>query len=69
MGKETYGAPLERGVIEKIENGKYRVSSINRDGIKSLPIGTLSDGDAFSVGDIVYFFLFPDGDGLILTKL
>lgn len=69
MRNGTYGAPLERGVIEKIENGKYRVSSITRDGIKSLPMRALSAGDAFSVGDIVYFFLFSDGNGIILTKL
>lgn len=68
MSNETYGAPMERGVVEKIENGKYRVSSITRDGIKSLPMRALLDGEVYSVGDIVYFFLFPDGDGMILTK-
>lgn len=68
MKNDTYGAPLERGVIEQIENGKYRVSSITRDGIKSLPMRALSDLEVYSVGDIVYFFLFPDGDGMILTK-
>ena len=67
MKNEHCGAFLERGVVEKIEDGRYRVASITRDGIRSLPMRTLWE-ESISVGDIVYFFSFPDGDGIILTK-
>lgn len=69
MKNELYGAALERGVIEKIENGKYRVSSLTRDGIASMPIKSINETDTYSIGDKVYFFLFDDGDGLILSKM
>lgn len=69
MNKEPYGAPLERGVIETIEDGKYRVASLTRDGIRSMPIRSANSEDAFALGDRVYFFLFEDGDGLILARM
>lgn len=69
MENEIYGSTLERGVIEKIENGKYRVSSLTRDGISSMPIKSANETDTYSIGDTVYFFLFNDGDGLILSKM
>lgn len=68
MKNENYGAPLERGVIEEITDNRYRVTSIDRDGITSRPIKTISSGD-LEIGDKVYFFLFPDGTGLILCKM
>lgn len=68
MKKEMYGAPLERGRIEKIENGKYTVASITRNGISSLPIPALNPAETFSIGDNVYFYLFADGTGIILCK-
>lgn len=69
MKNEIYGSTLERGLIEKIENGKYRVSSLTRDGILSMPIKSTNETDTYSIGDKVYFFLFDDGDGLILSKM
>ena len=68
MKKENYGAPLERGVIEEITDGKYRVASITRDGIKSLPIPSIAK-DTLSVGDKVLFYVFEDGDGLIIFRI
>lgn len=68
MKNEFYGAALERGVIDRIEDGKYRVASITRDGITSMPIGPVREEDTYEIGDRVYFFLFSDGDGLILKK-
>ena len=68
MNNEIYGATLERGVIDCIEDGKYRVSSITRDGITSMPIKPVREEDTYEIGDMVYFFLFNDGDGLILRK-
>ena len=67
MKNESYGAPLERGIIEKIEDEKYRVASLTRHGIKSLPIKSMDN--TLSIGDKVYFFLFQDGEGLIISKI
>lgn len=69
MNNEHYGASLERGVIESIQDGKYRVASLTRDGISSMPIRPVHGEDVYQVGDRVYFFLFGDGDGLILSKM
>ena len=65
--KEGYGAALERGVVETIESGGYRVASMTRRGIRTPVIKSLETG--LKVGDRVYFFLFPDGDGVILAKM
>ena len=67
MMKEGYGAALERGVIETIESGGYRVASMARRGITTPVIKSLEAG--LKIGDRVYFFLFPDGDGVILAKM
>lgn len=64
--KEGYGAALERGVVETIEGGGYRVASMTRYGITTPVLKSLETD--LKVGDRVYFFLFPDGDGLILAK-
>lgn len=69
MKCESYGAALERGVIERIENGRYAVRSLTRDGIVSMPIRTTPNTGTLSVGDRVYFFVFPDGDGLVLDRM
>lgn len=66
---KKYGAPIERGVIETIEDGRYRVASFTRNGITSLPLKAMNEADTLSVGDRVYFFLFDDGDGLIIGKM
>lgn len=69
MCEEKYGAPVERGRITAAENGRYRVASITRAGITSPPIKPLFRDSAYEVGEIVYFFLFSDGDGLILDRI
>jgi len=69
MNEERYGAALERGVVEKIEGGRYTVRSFTRDGIVSLPIRAIEHTGTLSVGDGVYFFVFPDGDGVILARM
>lgn len=66
FAEECCGAVIERGRIEKYEDGKYTVASLDREGIKSLPIGMIGGGKPFSVGEIVYFFLFPDGSGSVI---
>lgn len=68
MKEEKYGALLERGTVTEIENGRYRVASGSRSGITSPPLAGMQDAE-YQIGDKVLFFLFDDGDGLILTKL
>lgn len=68
--KETerlHGAALERGRVTKIENGKYRVESLDRPGLKSTAMKVFS-GETLTEGDSVFFYLFADGDGIILCK-
>lgn len=60
------GAVIERGRVLAAEAGAYTVASLDRDGIQSLPIGALSD-NTYTVGDTVYFFIFPDGTGKIIS--
>ncbi len=60
-----YGAAIERGRIESAADAIYTVSSYDREGITTPPIRSI-DGHLFTVGDTVYFFLFPDGTGKIL---
>ncbi len=69
MKEEIYGALLERGAIDSIQDRRYRVKSFSRDGVVSPPIKAINDSDAYSIGDKVYFFMFDDGDGMILAKM
>lgn len=66
---KSYGASIERGAVESIEDGGYRVASFTRDGITTPPLKTMNETDALSIGDRVFFFLFDDGDGLIIGKM
>ena len=61
------GAVVERGKIRAAAEEKYIVETLDREGIESLQITALN-GVPFAVGDIVYFFLFPDGTGKILCS-
>lgn len=76
--KEKYGAPIERGTIVSIDGDRYRVASYSRDGVTSLPIKAIIDFDTYydgvpvrryGIGDKVFFFMFDDGNGMILGKL
>lgn len=62
------GAFIERGVVLEASNGKYKIKSLDRDGIETPPIGA-ADTRTYSAGDRVYFFLFPDGTGRILCPM
>ena len=65
----VYGAVVERGTIKEISGTNYVVESIDRKGITTPPIPKVPwDEDTYSVGDTVYFFVFCDGDGMILSK-
>lgn len=69
MKNENYGASIECGVVESIENGAYRVASYTRDGAQSRPIKPINITDIFQKGDKVYFFMFDNGNGMIISKL
>lgn len=62
-----YGAEIERGIVIEEANGKYRVSSYSRPGVISPEIESTEEN--VHLGDKVYFFLFPDGDGKIIAKM
>lgn len=65
------GAAVERGRITEVtETGSgtaYTVESIDRPGAVTLTIPAM--GDRLAAGDVVYFSLFPDGTGIILSGL
>ena len=60
------GALVERGTIKSIESAGYIVSSLDRKGIVSPPLGAI--GEDYTVGDMVLFVLFSDGTGKIISK-
>ena len=61
-----YGARIERGIVLEANENGYRVQSLSRDGIIA-PAITGLDATAYAAGTIVYFFLFEDGRGKILS--
>ena len=62
------GAKIERGRILARESEGYIIASIDRPGIQSGPIQPITD-ESYTVGQTVYFFLFPDGTGFVLSGL
>lgn len=65
---EQFGAYIERGEIaEKVGNG-YIVRSYTRFDILTQKIYSVND-NAYSVGDMVYYFMFPDGNGMIISAI
>ena len=65
--KNKCGAMIERGEITAITDREYIVTSFSRAGIETPPLNALNDAE-YDVGDHVYFFMFPDGDGRIISK-
>jgi len=51
-----------------VDDDKYTVASLDRDGIETPPIKALTDDDTYTVGDTVFFFLFSDGMGRIISS-
>lgn len=64
----VYGAKLERGKVTGIENGGYTVDSLDRYGITATALSACGN-ESYTKGDLVVFFLFPDGTGGILCKM
>ena len=65
-------AAIERGRIVDARDGAFKVSSWSRGGVISRylhPLQPNLETEPFGVGDEVYFFMFPDGRGLILGRI
>lgn len=61
-----YGAAIERGVVLEVSETGYRVKSTTRDGIITPEIPAVN-ANTFAVGDKVFFFLFEDGSGGVIS--
>ncbi len=62
-----YGAIIERGKVLTATEAGYTVVSLDRDGIESTLISAIHN-ETYTVGDMVYFFIFRDGTGKIVCK-
>lgn len=60
------GAFIERGIIADVTEDGYIVASFDREGIISPPIQSI-DGAEYQKANLVYFFLFRDGTGKIIS--
>lgn len=70
MNQGQAGAMVERGVIVGSDGAGYSVRSLDRDGIITPGLKVLSCRrytPQYAAGTLVYFFVFPDGRGMILT--
>lgn len=57
---------IERGyIVDVTADGGYCVASYDRPGIETPPIKPINS-NTYTKGNLVYFFLFPDGTGKIL---
>lgn len=60
------GARIERGIITNITDNGYSIKNLTRYSLDAENIPA-QPGIKPKVGDRVYFFLFGDGQGLILA--
>ena len=59
----------ERGkILAKTDSG-YTVASLDRVGIEIPDLKPLFETETYTVGQMVYFFSFNDGDGRIICGL
>ena len=65
---DTAQGMIERGkILGKAKDG-YTVAYIDRDGIVTRPIRPINT-EEYTVGGMVYFFMFKDGTGGILCEI
>ena len=57
---------VERGEIVEVVLGRYKIASFDRDGIITPPLEPMMEGQIYTAGDKVYYFIFGDGTGKIL---
>lgn len=60
-----FGARIERGYVKEITGDGYVIASFDRPGMETPALACVGD-DMFLTGEMVYFFLFPDGTGKVL---
>ena len=76
------GAAIDRGKILRAEGGGFIVASYQNPDVETRPMQPVNEyvreyeGDpptenkyTYAAGDEVYFFMFPDGRGMILGKM
>ena len=61
-----YGAPVERGRVLEVQDGKATVASYDRDGLVTKPLPMRC---AAEKGDAVFYCEFEDGSGMVLERL
>ena len=66
--RDTYGAVIERGIVQEANGDRYRVASLTRSGIVTPPIPSVRRRP-HTVGEKVFFFLFEDGQGAIIAAM
>lgn len=85
MAENTIGIECGTIAERKSDSGGkylYRVESATRDGVKTRWIESVNayineykgeppvtDKISYSTGDMVYYFMFPDGRGMIIGKI
>lgn len=74
-------AGIERGIVKSVEGEQYTVESLDRKGITTPKLKLIDHGyielsgvkypvkHDIAAGDTVYFILWPDGDGAIISKV
>lgn len=60
---------IERGKILAVNESGYSVASLDRVGIEIPDLKPLLEAEKYTVGQMVYFFSFSDGDGRIVCSL
>lgn len=69
--EQTGGAAFDRGRVtgkRSRTNLQYRMESYTRKGVKTRWMESVGDTE-YGVGDEVYFFMFPDGRGMVLGRM
>ncbi len=66
MDDRAYGALIERGIVTAVIGGKYTVASLDRSGIVTPPLDAINE-EAYTINDLVTYFMFRDGTGMILS--
>ncbi len=58
---------IERGYVAEVTEDGYRIQSDTRYGVMTPALKGL-DGTAYAAGEIVYYFMFSDGRGMIIGR-
>lgn len=61
------GAMIERGVVTNVRTDGYIVQSYTRYPVMTNALKSIGS-NTYAVGDTVYYFMFNDGNGMILDR-